>query len=101
LDNGVRILFEKIPICTFGQRRNLGGTGSRNEKAYECGAAHFIEHMVFKAPARAHPPKVAELMDAIGGQANAFTSKGTDMLLRKGPGYASGHFVGCAQRYVF
>jgi predicted Zn-dependent peptidase len=75
LDNGVRILFEKIPYVRSSSAGIWIGTGSRNEKASECGAAHFIEHMVFKGTDTRSSAEIAELMDAIGGLTNAFTSK--------------------------
>ena len=75
LDNGVRILFEKIPYVRSASAGIWVGTGSRNEKAHECGAAHFIEHMLFKGTSTRTSAEIAEQMDAIGGQTNAFTSK--------------------------
>lgn len=75
LDNGVRILYERIPYVRSACAGIWVGTGSRNEKSYECGAAHFIEHMVFKGTGKRTASEIAELMDAIGGQTNAFTSK--------------------------
>ena len=51
------------------------GTGSRHEGAGESGAAHFIEHMLFKGTARRTAGQLAEEMDAVGGQVNAFTTK--------------------------
>ncbi|NLL38789.1 MAG: insulinase family protein [Clostridiales bacterium] len=75
LDNGVRILIERIPYVRSACAGIWVGTGSRNEKSHECGAAHFIEHMVFKGTGKRTAAEIAELMDAIGGQTNAFTSK--------------------------
>lgn len=60
------------------QRAALGiwvGTGSREEKASENGAAHFIEHMLFKGTSTHTAREMAQRMDAIGGQMNAFTTK--------------------------
>ena len=51
------------------------GTGSRSEKPGEGGAAHFIEHMVFKGTERRTARQLAQEMDAIGGQVNAYTTK--------------------------
>lgn len=75
LNNGVRILCERIPYVRSACAGIWIGTGSRNEKSNECGAAHFIEHMVFKGTGKRTAAEIAELMDAIGGQTNAFTSK--------------------------
>ena len=51
------------------------GGGSREEEGAESGAAHFIEHMLFKGTARRTAQDIARETDAIGGQMNAFTTK--------------------------
>ena len=51
------------------------GTGSRHESAGENRAAHFIEHMLFKGTRSRTAAQLAEEMDAVGGQINAFTTK--------------------------
>lgn len=38
-------------------------------------AAHFIEHMLFKGTRSRTAAQLAEEMDAVGGQINAFTTK--------------------------
>lgn len=51
-------------------------TGSRYEPAKWSGISHFLEHMVFKGTAKYPTPKVlAEAVDAVGAEFNAFTSK--------------------------
>ena len=50
LPNGVRILTEHVPGVRSVSLGIWVGTGSRHESAGENGAAHFIEHMLFKAP---------------------------------------------------
>jgi len=75
LPNGVRILTEHIPYVRSAALGVWVGSGSRHEKPGENGAAHFIEHMVFKGTARRSAAELAEAMDAIGGQVNAFTTK--------------------------
>ena len=50
-------------------------SGSALETAEENGLAHFIEHMVFKGTERRSASDIAEEMDSIGGNINAFTSK--------------------------
>ena len=51
------------------------GTGSRHERSGANGAAHFIEHMLFKGTQHRTAEKLAGEMDAVGGQINAFTTK--------------------------
>ncbi|MGE4483823.1 MAG: M16 family metallopeptidase [Oscillospiraceae bacterium] len=75
LKNGVRILFENIPYVRSVSVGIWVGTGSRFESAAENGASHFIEHMVFKGTETRTAAETAEIMDSIGGQINAFTTK--------------------------
>lgn len=75
LSNGVRILTEPVPGVRSASLGIWIGAGSRHEQPTENGAAHFIEHMVFKGTSRRTAAELAEEMDAIGGQINAFTTK--------------------------
>jgi predicted Zn-dependent peptidase len=75
LSNGVRIVFEHIDHVRSVSLGIWVGAGSRHEAASESGASHFIEHMVFKGTKTRTANELAELMDAIGGQVNAFTTK--------------------------
>ncbi|NLF35092.1 MAG: insulinase family protein [Clostridiales bacterium] len=75
LPNGVRLLTEHIPGVRSAALGFWVATGSRHEKASESGAAHFIEHMVFKGTHRRTAAQIAQETDAIGGQINAYTTK--------------------------
>lgn len=75
LANGVRILTEHVPAIRSAAIGIWVGTGSRHEAAGESGAAHFIEHMVFKGTSKRTAAELAEEMDTVGGQINAFTTK--------------------------
>ena len=75
LPNGVRILTEHVPAVRSAALGIYVGTGSRQEKVAENGAAHFIEHMLFKGTARRTAADLAGEMDAVGGQINAYTTK--------------------------
>ena len=75
LPNGARLLTEEVPGARSAALGFFVGAGSRHEKAEENGAAHFIEHMLFKGTARRTAPQLARDMDAIGGQVNAYTTK--------------------------
>ena len=75
LDNGLKIVLEDIPYVrsiAFGIWIN---TGSRCERADENGVSHFIEHLMFKGTKKRTSKDIAEEMDAMGGQINAFTTK--------------------------
>jgi len=75
LPNGVRIATERMPGVRSAALGIWVATGSREEKACESGAAHFIEHMLFKGTPTCSAAGLARRMDAIGGQINAFTTK--------------------------
>ena len=75
LENGVRIVFEKIPYVRSVSVGIWVESGSRHEPAAQNGISHFIEHMVFKGTATKTAAEAAEILDSIGGQVNAFTTK--------------------------
>ena len=75
LPNGVRILHEYIPYVRSVSLGIWVGTGSRYENAPMSGASHFIEHMLFKGTDKYTAAELAGIMDGIGGQINAFTTK--------------------------
>jgi predicted Zn-dependent peptidase len=49
--------------------------GSRHEAAEQGGIAHFVEHMLFKGTATRSAEDIAQAIDSIGGQLDAFTAK--------------------------
>jgi predicted Zn-dependent peptidase len=49
--------------------------GSRHESDAESGIAHFVEHMLFKGTSTRSAQDIAEQIDSIGGQLDAFTAK--------------------------
>lgn len=51
------------------------GAGSRDETALQAGAAHFLEHVLFKRTPTRTAAQIAEQVDAVGGELNAFTTK--------------------------
>ncbi len=75
LPNGLRIVYEKIPYVRSVAFGIWVGFGSRYETTDAGGACHFIEHMVFKGTETRTAADIAEAMDSIGGQINAFTAK--------------------------
>lgn len=75
LPNGVRLLHEYIPYVRSVSLGIWVGTGSRYESAQMSGASHFIEHMLFKGTSKHSAAELASIMDGIGGQTNAFTTK--------------------------
>jgi predicted Zn-dependent peptidase len=51
------------------------GTGSRDESDEQAGASHFLEHLLFKGTATRTAAAIAEAVDEVGGDFNAYTTK--------------------------
>lgn len=75
LSNGVRYAAEPMPGFRSVSMGVWINAGSVYERGGESGLAHFIEHMLFKGTANASAAEIAERMDAVGGNLNAFTAK--------------------------
>ncbi len=75
LPNGLRIIGERMPSFRSTSVGLWIGTGSQYETHAQAGMSHFIEHMVFKGTTSRSARDIAEEMDEVGGQLNAFTSK--------------------------
>jgi len=75
LNNGIRVVTERIPHV---QSISIGcwlKTGSRDESKEEHGIAHFIEHMLFKGTEKRSALEIAREIDSVGGFLNAATSR--------------------------
>jgi predicted Zn-dependent peptidase len=75
LDNRLRLVTE-----TMGNVRSVSigvwlTRGSRHETLAQGGIAHFIEHMLFKGTDTRTAEDIAQAIDSIGGQLDAFTAK--------------------------
>ena len=75
LTNGIRIVVEKLPEIKSVTLGIWVKAGSVCESTQNNGISHFIEHMMFKGTERRSYKQIAEEMDNIGGQLNAFTGK--------------------------
>ncbi len=75
LPGGVRVVTEHVPGVRSAAVGVWVGVGSRDEQPSVAGAAHFLEHLLFKATPTRTALDIAETMDGIGGELNAFTSK--------------------------
>lgn len=75
LENGVRILCERIGYVRSASVGIWVGCGSRHEPPELSGVSHFIEHIVFKGTETRSAAEIASIMDGVGGQVNAFTTK--------------------------
>jgi len=72
---GVTVVTETVPAVRSVAVGCWLDTGSRDERPREAGAAHFLEHLLFKGTDRLSARDISETFDAIGAQSNAFTSK--------------------------
>lgn len=75
LDNGVCILTEELPHVRSAAVGFWVDAGSRDEADASAGVCHFIEHMLFKGTENRSAKDIAETLDSVGGQLNAFTTK--------------------------
>lgn len=75
LSNGIRVVSETIPYVKSASIGIWVGTGSRSEQEHNHGVSHFIEHLMFKGTTSRSAKDIAETVDAVGGQLNAFTAK--------------------------
>ncbi|GAE89886.1 peptidase [Acetivibrio straminisolvens JCM 21531] len=75
LENGIRVVCERIPYLRSVSIGIWVGTGSRSENPSNNGISHFIEHMLFKGTDNRSAREIADSIDSIGGQLNAFTGK--------------------------
>ena len=75
LDSGITVVTERIPWVRSVSAGFWVGTGSRDEGPGLFGASHFLEHLLFKGTATRSARQIAEDVDAVGGDMNAFTTK--------------------------
>ena len=75
LPNGLRLLTERMPHVRSVSIGVWLARGSRHEPSEQSGIAHFVEHMLFKGTANRSAENIAQTIDSIGGQMDAFTAK--------------------------
>jgi predicted Zn-dependent peptidase len=75
LDNGLRLITERMPQVRSVTIGVWLTHGSRHETDALSGIAHFLEHMLFKGTASRSAEDIAQAIDSIGGQLDAFTAK--------------------------
>ncbi|HEX7041872.1 MAG TPA: pitrilysin family protein [Patescibacteria group bacterium] len=76
LSNGLRVITVPMPSFESATVMVMVGAGSRYETKLNNGISHFLEHMAFKGTEkRPTAMDISALIDGIGGEFNAFTSK--------------------------
>jgi predicted Zn-dependent peptidase len=75
LPSGLRLVTESMPHVRSVTVGVWLTRGSRHEPDAESGVAHFVEHMLFKGTTSRSAQVIAQTIDSIGGQLDAFTAK--------------------------
>src|SRR5437764_922675 len=75
LPSGLRVVTEHLPGSRSAAVGMWIAVGSRDEPAVMAGAAHYLEHLLFKGTTRRSAAAIAEEIDTVGGELNAFTTK--------------------------
>jgi len=75
LPGGLRVVTEELPGSRSASVGLWVGVGSRDESAPQAGAAHYLEHLLFKGTSSRSATDIAEAADLVGGELNAFTAK--------------------------
>jgi len=75
LDNGLRIVSLTLPRVETVSIGLYAGVGARFETADINGISHFLEHMVFKGSKRRSARMLAEAVEDVGGNINAYTAR--------------------------
>lgn len=75
LSNGLLVATDRMDSVETVSLGVWVGAGTRNERPEVNGIAHMLEHMAFKGTARRSAQAIAEEIEAVGGQINAYTSR--------------------------
>jgi len=75
LESGLRLITEKMPHVRSVSIGVWLTRGSRHESEPQSGIAHVVEHMLFKGTTTRTAEDIAQEIDSIGGQLDAFTAK--------------------------
>lgn len=75
LSNGLNSFVIKNPASDVVSIQVWVSCGSVNETESEYGVSHFIEHLLFKGTEKHAVGEIAQVIESLGGDLNAFTSK--------------------------
>jgi predicted Zn-dependent peptidase len=75
LPSGIRLVTETMADVRSVAVAFWVGSGSRDESDELAGASHFLEHLLFKGTSTRSAAAIAESLDEVGGDCNAFTTK--------------------------
>ena len=74
LPSGLRVVTEALPGTRSVTIGAWVGSGARDEAPEISGASHFLEHLLFKGTATRTARDIAEAVESVGGEMNAFTT---------------------------
>lgn len=75
LPSGLRIVTDIVPSVESVAVGVWVGVGTRNEDMSYNGAAHMVEHMLFKGTKKRNALEIVEVIENVGGHVNAYTSR--------------------------
>ena len=75
LPNGLRVATAEMPHMASVCVGLWAGVGSRHEPARLNGAAHFLEHLLFKGTRRRTARRISGEVEGVGGYLDAFTAE--------------------------
>jgi len=75
LASGVRVITERMPEAHSACVGVWVGVGARDEPEELSGVSHFLEHLLFKGSDTRSARDIAQAVDRVGGDMNAFTAK--------------------------
>src|SRR5580658_3719211 len=75
LPSGLRLVTETMPGAVSATVGFWVGVGSRDESDAQAGISHFLEHLLFKGTPTRSARSIADDIDAVGGDMNAYTTK--------------------------
>ncbi len=75
LDGGLTVVTERMTDVRSVSIGFWVGVGSVDEAPDMSGASHFLEHLLFKGTDTRSARAIAEAVDSVGGDMNAFTTK--------------------------
>jgi predicted Zn-dependent peptidase len=75
LPSGLTVLIETLPYVRSVALGYYLRSGSAVESEEHGGASHFLEHLVFKGTAKRSTAEIAQIIDILGGDVDAFTGK--------------------------
>ncbi|GJL85850.1 MAG: peptidase M16 [Micavibrio sp.] len=75
LPGGLRVVTDSVPGVHTVALGVWVGVGTRHEDMINNGVAHLTEHMIFKGTEKRNAQEIVEVIENVGGNVNAYTSR--------------------------